>query len=137
MRPRTLLIGLALFLLLAPSKAKGGGKSRSRLSSGQLIDLAREVGFPDPEFAAAIAIRESGGDPSKINDTRGRTNLPKGHKQEFSIGLWQINTLVHKKWTVSQLLNPETNARATLEISKNGTDWGPWLLGKPPVSPPP
>ena len=91
--------------------------ARRKLSRGELVKLARETGFPDADFAAGIAMRESGGEPMALND-----NPPR----EVSVGLWQINTLVHHKFTREELTDPKLNAQYAFEISKHGTDWSPW-----------
>ena len=40
-----------------------------KLSVDQLTDLARRHGFPDPAFAAAVAMAESTGDTTRVADT--------------------------------------------------------------------
>lgn len=102
----------------------------------ELVELARRTGFDDPEFAATIAMRESGGDPSTINDTRGRTDLPKGTTNEWSFGLWQINKLAWPQYAQRDLLDPETNAATALEIQRK-SGWAPWSTAKTPTAPPP
>jgi hypothetical protein len=97
-----------------------------RLSLAALRELAARVGFPDPDTAAAVAMAESGGNPSAVNDTRGRTDLPAGTQQEYSLGLWQVNALAHTDVDATRLLDPEYNARSALLISNGGTDWHAW-----------
>lgn len=131
---RTLLMILAAVVVLgamlpSASSAPTGPKTK-RLTRDELEALARDVGFPDPSHAATIALRESGGDPRAVNDTRGRTDLPKGTTNEHSCGLWQINILAHRKYTCDELLDPKRNAEAAFEISKRGTDWSPWSTAK-------
>lgn len=81
--------------------------------------------------AAAVALAESGGDPAVINNTA-RRDLPGYHapgpgaQPEYSVGLWQINTLAHPTYTATDLLRPIVNAEAAVAISKNGTDFNPW-----------
>jgi hypothetical protein len=111
--------------------------ARRKLTKGELVKLAREAGFPDADFAATIALRESGGDPMAELDTRGRTDLPKGTQPEHSIGLWQINLLAHPEYTAEELTNPRKNAEAALIISKHGTDWTPWTTAHEHASAPP
>jgi soluble lytic murein transglycosylase-like protein len=86
------------------------------MNLSQLRDLAASVGFPDPDLAAAVAMAESGGNPNAIGDvTLGR-----------SVGLWQINLAAHPQYDEASLLDPTTNASAAFEISRGGTNWGPW-----------
>lgn len=71
--------------------------------------------------AAAIAMAESGGDPSAQN-----LKYP-----DHSIGLWQINQLAHKGryGSDSQLMNPATNARAAVAVYKGaGSKFTPWSV---------
>jgi hypothetical protein len=71
-------------------------------------------------------MKESGGDPRAVNDTRGQHH-PEGFTDELSVGLWQINTLAHPKWSVEWLKDPKNNATAAFELFKaNG--WKPWPL---------
>jgi hypothetical protein len=120
------LVALGLVLLLAPPPSP----RRRRLTREELEALARDVGFPDPAHAADIAMRESGGDPNAIHDTRGRTDLPLGTTQEHSIGLWQINVLAHPNYSAGDLLEARRNAEAAFDLSKRGTDWTPWSTEK-------
>jgi hypothetical protein len=124
-------IGLLMLGALVPASAAAPDpKRKKRLTRAELEALARDVGFPDPVFAAGIAMRESGGDPNAINDTRGRTDLPPGTTNEHSIGLWQINLLAHPKFSPGDMLEPRRNAEAAFEISQRGTNWGPWSTAR-------
>lgn len=107
----------ALILALLLAGMAGPTKVAKKMSRSEIEALAREVGFPDPRYAATIALRESGGDPHAVND-----NPPR----EVSYGLWQINTLVHKKYKPVELLDPRKNAEYAFEISQRGTNWTPW-----------
>ena len=60
-------------------------------------------------MAAEIAMAESGGNPNAISPT-----------DDF--GLWQINASNGALAT----LNPFQNAKSAIELSNNGTNWGPW-----------
>lgn len=88
----------------------------------------------DPQqagVAAAVAEAESGGDPTKINNTA-YPNLPgynpvkPGDLPEYSVGLWQINIVSHPGYTQAQMEDPVQNAAAAVAISRNGTDFGFW-----------
>jgi hypothetical protein len=129
--PPWLVVGVLLVLTGGIAQAKGPAP-RKRLTRAELEQLARDVGFPDPVFAATIAMRESGGDPNAINDTRGRTDLPPGTTNEHSIGLWQINLLAHPKFSPGDMLDPRRNAEAAFEISQRGTNWGAWSTARAP-----
>jgi hypothetical protein len=76
--------------------------------------LADSVGFPDADLAASVALAESGGVTNAVGDS--------GH----SLGLWQINIPSHPEVDPAQLFDPTYNARAALQISRNGTNWNPW-----------
>jgi LysM repeat protein len=60
-------------------------------------------------MAAEIAMAESGGNPNAISPT-----------DDF--GLWQINASNGSLAT----LNPLQNARSAIDLSRDGTNWGPW-----------
>jgi hypothetical protein len=65
-------------------------------------------------IAAAIALAESGGNPKAVNiNTNGSTDR----------GLWQINS-VHGSQSTFDVLK---NAQAAVAISRNGSDWSPWV----------
>jgi LysM repeat protein len=60
-------------------------------------------------MAAEIAMAESGGNPDAISPTD-------------DYGLWQINASNGSLAT----LNPLQNARSAIDLSQDGTNWGPW-----------
>ncbi len=64
--------------------------------------------------AAAIALAESGGDPNSTNVNTDRS---------VDRGAWQINS-VHGSLSTH---DPSRNVQAAIQISKNGTDWRPWV----------
>lgn len=97
-----------------------------QLTRAALMDIATRAGFPDPHFATAIALAESGGVPNAITDTRGATHLPPHTQPEYSIGLFQINLLAHPEYTREQMSDPHENAAAAFKISKGGTEWRWW-----------
>ena len=73
--------------------------------------------------AVAIALAESGGDPSAIHH-----NADEHRTTDY--GLWQINSYWHPEYDAGKLLEPGYNARAMAKISKNGTDWSAWSTYK-------
>lgn len=84
------------------------------MNLAQLRALAVSTGFEDPDTAAAIAMAESGGDPTAIGD--------KG----TSFGLWQVHTPAWPQFDQNSLLDPTYNAKAALVISQGGSVWTPW-----------
>jgi LysM repeat protein len=60
-------------------------------------------------MAAEIAMAESGGNPGAISPTA-------------DYGLWQINASNGSLAT----LNPAQNAQSAVDLSQDGTNWGPW-----------
>ena len=78
------------------------------LTQDQIVQVARAGGLPgDPEVWSAIAMAESSGDPTVVNEIG-------------CVGLWQINQKAHVKahptWTVAWLQNPVNNAKAASVI---------------------
>jgi len=108
--------------------------SAGRLSTEQLVALAKQVGFSgnNAVVAAAVAKAESGGDPT-IDTVKSGTDPQM--KNEYSIGLWQINWLAHRTGTLKkmgitnpdQLRDPLTNAKAAYLIS-GGSNFKPWSV---------
>lgn len=111
-------LGLILALLLGA--VSGPTLVPKKLSKSELEALAKDVGFPDPVYAATIAMRESGGNPYAVND-----NPPR----ERSYGLWQINVLAWKKYDPKDLIDPRKNAEAAYDIWKQA-GWAPWATAK-------
>jgi murein DD-endopeptidase MepM/ murein hydrolase activator NlpD len=68
-------------------------------------------------MAAAIAMAESGGNARAINHNTNGT---------IDRGLWQINSIHGSQST----LDERRNARAAVEISNDGKEWGPWVTYK-------
>lgn len=87
----------------------------SQLTREAVLAIAKNAGFADPKLAAAIALAESGG----------VTNALARSSREISVGLWQINTMIHP-YSASDMRNPLKNAAAAFKISKGGTNWRPW-----------
>jgi murein DD-endopeptidase MepM/ murein hydrolase activator NlpD len=105
-----------------------------KMTIEQILDIAKSAGFKgkNAEIAAAVAMAESGGDPT--TDTVKSGTDPQ-MKNEYSIGLWQINWKAHKDGTLKKLgitnpdmlRNPTINARAALIIS-GGSNFNPWSV---------
>jgi hypothetical protein len=124
----------------SPGSSGGGGDeggqvdpnytppSGKTFTIGQLKELALSVGFNEKNasIAAAVAMGESGGNPSNKNFKR----------PDKSYGLWQINMIDDlgparmKEFGLQredQLFDPVTNAKAAFKIS-GGSNWNPWTV---------
>jgi hypothetical protein len=113
-----------------------GGGGASTFSSeafsynaSSMADLIKKHGGSDQEAQtlAAIGMAESRGRPDAHN-----TNRETG---DNSYGLWQVNMLDkmgperHKKYGLTSnddLLNPDTNARVALKMSRDSKGYGDW-----------
>lgn len=96
----------------AGSGSSGTGATHAGMySCGGLEHLWNSAGGnpADAVTAASIAMAESGGNPNAISPTS-------------DYGLWQINTSNGSLAT----LNPYSNARSAITLSRNGTNWYPW-----------
>jgi len=100
------------------------------LSPVELVELLELVGFPDVRTAWAVAMKESTGDPLARNGNRGTG--------DSSYGLFQINMIdslgVARRGqfglaTDDELFDPVRNAEIAFELSRGGTDFGPWGIG--------
>jgi hypothetical protein len=85
-------------------------------SMPELEQLWRDAGGDPSEahLAAAIAMAESGGRSDAV-----------GHNPNGTVdrGLWQVNS-IHG---AGSTLDPADNARAAVAISRNGTNFTPWV----------
>ena len=104
----------------------GGSISQQQLEK-MVLDRGR-----GPDFAkkfAAIAMGESGGNPT-IDTVQ--SGLDPDKSNEYSIGLWQINSNVHmdrlnrRGYTIEDLRDPQKNLDLALEIydSQGFNAWG-------------
>jgi len=86
-----------------------------KLSLAEIQALLRQTGFAENLIVkfSALALYESSGCAGIINDGSSTNSV------EYSVGLWQINTRVHKNYTVQQLTNPVINAKEALRIYKS------------------
>jgi hypothetical protein len=126
--------GLGSFLGQDQNQLNGDFSGGGTYDVSKLKKLAESVGFrgENAAVAAAVAKAESGGDP---NIDTVKSGLDPQMKNEFSIGLWQINWLAHKNGTLkkmgvtnpSQLYDPVTNAKAAYLIS-GGSNFKPWSV---------
>jgi hypothetical protein len=100
------------------------------LSPVELVELLELVGFPDVRTAWAVVMKESTGDPAAHNGNRSTG--------DSSYGLFQINMIdslgVARRGqfglaTDDELFDPVLNAEVAFELSRGGTDFGPWGVG--------
>lgn len=120
-----LLIGGGILLALAA----GGQVISGNLSILQLWQLARNAGFAGVDLitAVAVALAESGGNPSAIGDR----DIPVSGAA--SIGLWQINTYYHPEFgpDFNVLMDPARNAAAAFSVYRAaGNSFSPWTTFK-------
>lgn len=94
-------------------------------SVAQVQSLMRSVGWPENiiPLMAAVVMAESSGRTDAIGTLA---------NNEYSVGLFQINTRVHHRYSVEQLKNPVTNAREGLTIyrSQGLRAWGSYTDGR-------
>lgn len=127
-------VGLLLYAKNAPTaeapqhccqETEEGGSMK--LTFGQLFTLAQNAGFgDDSQTAAAIALAESGGDPTAYNpETQACT--PDG---QGSYGLWQIYRKAHPEFECMDLTQPEQNAAAAFSVYATANGFHPWSTFK-------
>jgi hypothetical protein len=100
----------------------------AKLSFKQLESLWIQAGGSkiSAPTAAAVALAESGGNTAALNN-----NSSSG---DYSVGLWQINyygslgpSRAARYGQPDQLrADPYANARAAIDLSRNGSNWSPW-----------
>ncbi len=92
-----------------------------KLTDVEIYAHARSAGFTPNQAVTmtAIALAESGGDPTSLND-----------RGEHSIGLWQINLAVHTgtEFNEAEGFDPAANARLAYQVSTQGEDIGRWTV---------
>lgn len=92
------------------------------MNLSELQNLNRQVGWPEDQIvkSSAIGIYESGGNPNAVNDgSRTGTN-------EYSVGLYQINTLAHHGYTIEQLKDPFLNSSIALQLWRARPNYADW-----------
>ena len=122
---------------LPPPQSQGEQYERgSRLNRNQIQDVMRQAGWP-PELIremSAVSLAESGGDAG-IDTVR--SGLDPQRRNEYSVGLFQINYAVHKPMldqmgiSEADLRDPLTNARVALKIyqMQGKQAWGAYTNG--------
>lgn len=99
------------------------------LSVAQLLGLAANAGFvgPDLDTAVAVALAESGGNPTAYNPEKAAGAV----QGKGSFGLWQIYITAHPEFAGENLLDPQTNAAAAYSIyAAAGNSFSPWSMFK-------
>lgn len=104
----------------APGGSGGSAVGPGILSKQQIMSVWTSNGGSSgtADIASAIALAESSG----------RTSVTSGNPDGgTNVGLWQLDTKgVGAGYTVTQLQDPNTNARVTVFGSANGTNWSAW-----------
>lgn len=112
----------------------------TKLSYAQVQALLRSAGFPDIEVSSSygkvplIALFSAIGQGESALCTNAiNPGVGAGGKKtnEYSVGLFQVNTLVHKNYTVQQLTDPLINAKEAYRIYRlqGFRAWGAYSNG--------
>jgi hypothetical protein len=102
------------------------------LTAGQIAQYAAAAGFSGADLvtAVAIALAESGGNPSNYNkepqDVPGNFGRSSPDDGLGSYGLWQIYLAAHPEFAGENLLDPQTNANAAYAIYAVAGGFHPW-----------
>ena len=107
------------------TRAVGRRAEVPNLSPQQLAQLASEAGFRGDavKWAVAIALAESGGNPSAYNPELGAGTAPNAGSR----GLWQIYGTAHPEYNSSIAFDPRTNAQAAYKVFREaGGRFTPW-----------
>lgn len=96
-----------------------------KLSAADIAQVAANAGFSgnDLTTAVAVALAESGGNPSAYNPETA-AGTPQG---QGSYGLWQIYLKAHPEFSGVDLTDPNNNANAAFSVySAAGSSFRPW-----------
>lgn len=124
------VIGVA-YLIFTGGSGNGdtigsGNGNDMKLTGDQISTYASNAGFTgsDLSTAVAIALAESSGHTGAMGDpTLG-----------VSVGLWQINLRAHPEYSLTELMDPQTNASAAYAIyHAAGRTFQPWSTFKTAV----
>lgn len=125
-------------VITGESGEQGGGLDEFGILNQVQIEKLWVAAGGDPslaELAARIAICESTGDTSEVDNTvyptrtgpdyaHGEYHTPAaGASPEYSVGLWQINVYAHPEYDSDAMLNGYLNAKAIVAISNNGANF--------------
>ena len=117
----------------AVAAGKGKGSGGKMFTQSEIESLAVQAGF-SPENAkimAAIGMGESGGD-SRIDTVQ--SGLDPGKRNEYSLGLVQINAQAHgdklsrRGWTAEDLRDPLKNLTIAKEVYDEVGSFKPWSV---------
>lgn len=120
---------IALLVLAIVIAVETGSYVSGNLTADQIRQYAANAGFSgnDLNTAVAIALAESGGNPSAYNPEIA-AGAPAGLG---SFGLWQIYLNAHPEFAGLTLTDPQTNADAAYQVySAAGGSFNPWSTFK-------
>ena len=108
----------------------------AHLSMDQRLAALKAAGWPD------VMVTDADGDTNPLLvimlaiSEKESSGYAGAHSEDPSVedswGLWQINRYAHPEYSVGQLQDPVTNARAALAIYQAAGSldpWGPWQTG--------
>ena len=116
------------------SSAQANGGAGGTMNRQQLEKLLVNNGMvpANARVLSAIGMGESGGNPG-IDTVQ--SGLDPNKNNEFSVGLFQINTQAHQDkldrrgWTVDDLRDPNKNAQIAIEVfNEAGGKFTPWSV---------
>ena len=97
-----------------------------QLSIKEALALCNVVGFAPNQLDVAVAVMcaESGRYTKAWH-----ANLAADGLTILSTdrGIYQVNDKAHPDFTVEDAFDPKKNAAFTYRLSKQGTDWSPWM----------
>lgn len=108
-----------------------GGGSRYSVDQMQQLLVDRGMDAGTARQLAATAMGESGGNPT-IDTVQ--SGLDPNRSNEFSVGLWQINTQAHgdklrrRGYTVDDLRDPGKNADIAIDVYNEAGGLTPWSV---------
>jgi len=120
------------------SSSTGGSSKPIEVNSGTPVSqqtvyqglLTRGLSEQDAKIGSAVMMGESGG---KYWDDTVQSGLDVNKKNEFSVGLMQINTQAHmdklnrRGWQIDDLRDPDKNLDIAVEVfNEAGGRWTPW-----------
>ena len=121
----------------APDSTQPSGismpKTGGSFNRAQLQSLMESTGMSpkNSRIMSAIGMGESGGSPT-IDTVQ--SGLDPNRRNEFSVGLFQINTQAHgnklsrRGWTAEDLRDPVKNAQIAKEVYEEAGGFGPWSV---------
>lgn len=123
-----IIVALGIALLLWALYTEGGSIVSAGTGVVNVATYARNAGWSGIDLitAVAIALAESGGNPSAKGDFG---NPVAGQYNAF--GLWQINTGENPQFLGDDLLDPQVNANDAFALYQQaGNSFSPWSTFK-------